>query len=73
VEGEIAMKLPKGIKITQAPDQSNAPIGHMTFNIKIAKWYIPILFVKALWGHEIPLKYWPVALFKYYTRKSKSS
>ncbi len=65
------MKLPKGIKITQASDQSKAQAGHMMFNIKIAKWYIPVLFVKALWNHEIPLRHWPLAIYRYYTRKGK--
>lgn len=65
------MKLPKGITFSTNMKSSDADPGHVMVNIKIAPWYMPVFMVKSLRSHKIPLWLWPIAFYRYYTRKVK--
>lgn len=63
----------EGVEIRQAADQSEAPVGQLMVQVRIKRWYMPALIIRGLRETAIPLRYWPLFFWRYYTKDKKGA
>lgn len=62
----------EGVEIRQAADQSEAPAGQFMIQVRIKRWYMPVLLIRGLRDEAIPLHYWPLLFWRYYGSRKGS-
>jgi hypothetical protein len=42
--------------------------GQVMAHIRVKRWYVPFLLLRGLRQCHFPLRYWPLAFWRYYTK-----
>jgi hypothetical protein len=58
-------RLLQGIEITTTYTRDEGWMGH----VRIKRWYMPFFIAKNLYRHGLPLRYWPLMYWRYYTSR----